>query len=168
MAKYLARVSGRIKEVLGIATSAGAGDAGKIPQLDGTGRLDASLMPVGIGADTAVMVASEALAAGDVVNVWNNAGTRNVRKADGTAEGKEAHGFVSSAFSASASATVFFEGRITGLTGLTIGGRYYLSTTPGAATATPLAATGNVDQFLGNAVSATEINFEPDDGVTIA
>ena len=43
-------------------TSAGAGDSGKIPALDGSGRLDNSFLPVGIGADTAQILASETLA----------------------------------------------------------------------------------------------------------
>jgi hypothetical protein len=52
MAKYIANVTGQLTEIAGISTSAGAGDAGKIPQLDGTGRLDATLMPVGLGAES--------------------------------------------------------------------------------------------------------------------
>ena len=51
MAEYIANVSGTLTEVSGLASSAGAGDAGKIPQLDAAGRIDASMMPVGIGAD---------------------------------------------------------------------------------------------------------------------
>jgi hypothetical protein len=167
MANYLARLSGRLKEVAGLVVSAGAGDAGKIPQLDGTGRLDASLMPVGIGADTRSVIASEALSAGNLVNVWDNAGTLNARKADATTEGKEADGFVIAAFASSASAVVYFEGRITGLTGLTVGARYYMSDTAGAVTETPVSGSGKVHQYIGKALTATEINFEPDDGVTL-
>lgn len=58
--------------------SAGAADSGKLPQLDATGRVDSSVLPVGIGADTAAIVASEILAAGDLINVWNNVGVANV------------------------------------------------------------------------------------------
>ena len=34
-----------------IDTSAGAGDAGKVPSLDGSGKLDLSFMPSGVGGD---------------------------------------------------------------------------------------------------------------------
>ena len=104
MAKYISQVAGVLTEVAGLATSAGAGDAGKIPQLDGSGKLDPSLMPTGIGADTASIQASEALSAGDLVNVWNSGGAR-VRKADASTSGKEAHGFVLATVASGANAS---------------------------------------------------------------
>ena len=69
-------------EVEGTVVSAGAGNAGDIPALDATGKLDMSVMPNGIGADTAIIEASESLTAGDFVNIYNNTGTAIVRKAD--------------------------------------------------------------------------------------
>src|SRR5687768_2963313 len=53
----------------GTTTSAGAGDADKLVALDASGRIDSTMMPVGIGADTASITTSEALAAGDLVNI---------------------------------------------------------------------------------------------------
>lgn len=147
-------------------SSAGAGDAGKLPALDGTGRLDNSFMPAGIGADTKILVASEALAAGDFVNVWNSTGAK-ARKADATTSGKEAHGFVLSAVSNGANATVYFEGPNTAVTGQTPG-PVFLSTTAGLATATAPAGSGNVVQRLGVAVAATEINFEGGQPIVLA
>lgn len=132
------------------------------------GTIDTSVLPPGIGTDTASVVASEALAAGDFVNIWDNAGTANVRKADATTAGKEAIGFVLEAVLSTASATVYFEGRNTQLTGLTPGARQYLSTTPGGRTETAPATAGNVVQHLGAAYSATALNFEPSDSITIA
>lgn len=190
--RFLANITGRIKMIAAIATSAGAGDADKIPSTNGsgvldptilnaattgankvvltlgTGLLDPSIMPVGIGADTASVVASETLAAGDLINIWDNAGTPNARKADATAEGKEAHGFVLSGFASAATALVYFEGRITGLTGRTAGTRYYLSTTPGTITATAPSTAGNVVQHIGDGVSSTTINFEAEETITVA
>ncbi len=169
MAKYLAMVGGRIKEVFGISASAGAGDAGKIVQLDGAGRLDNSVMPTGIGADTKIIVTSEAIAASNIVNVFNNAGTATARKADATATGKECIGFVLAGVASGANATVYFEGTINGLTGLTPGARYYVSaSTPGVLTATPPTTAGNVVQYVGTAISATELSFEPDDAIELA
>jgi hypothetical protein len=159
MAKYLSNNAGTITEVSGLVISAGAGDAGKIPQLDSNGRLDNSVMPSGIGADTALIAASENLAAGDFVNIHNSTGAK-ARKADATTSGKEAHGFVLAAVTSGQNATVFFEGRNNQVSGQTPG-NVFLSTSPGLATATAPSSSGNVVQRLGVAVSATEINFEP-------
>lgn len=191
--RFLANIAGRIKMIATIASSAGAGDAEKIPSTNASGVLDPSLlnaattgnskvvltksdgtldlsiMPTGIGPDTATITASEGLAAGDLVNVWNDSGTEKVRKADATAEGKEAHGFVLSAFAGAAAALVYFEGKITGLSSLTPGARYYLSaSSPGVLTATPPSSAGNVVQYVGTAVSATVLSFEPNDAITVA
>lgn len=72
-------------EVEGVTASTGAADAGKIAALGPDGRFDDSLLPAGIGADTKIYPASEVLAAGDYVNIWDDAGTAKVRKADASA-----------------------------------------------------------------------------------
>lgn len=148
------------------ATSAGAADAGKVVALDGAGRLDSSMMPVGIGADTQTITASEALAAGDLVNIWNSSGAK-VRKADATVAGKEAHGFVLASVSNGNPATVYFEGTNTAVTGLTPGVQF-LSTTAGLSTGTAPSATGNVVQRVGFATSATTMNFQSQPPVVLA
>lgn len=165
--KFLALVSGRIREVFATVSSAGAVDDGKIVALGTDGRLDSSVLPVGVGVETKTITASENLSAGNLVNIWNSAGAFRVRKADATAIGKEAHGFVLASVSSGASAQVYLEGTITGLTGL-LPGRYYLATSPGEVTDTPPSASGNVVQYVGNAVSGTEITFEATDGVVLA
>lgn len=167
--KYIALVNGRLQEQQATVTSSGAADDGKIVALDSSGRLDASVLPVGIGADTATIQASEALAAGDFVNIHNVSGSPRVRKADASTAGKEAHGFVLTAASAGANATVYFEGQNTQVTGKTPGARQYLSaTTPGATTETPPSGSGSVVQYLGVAVSGTSISTEIEDGVILA
>lgn len=165
--KFLALVSGRIREVIATVTSSGAADDGKIVALDNTGRLDNSVMPVGIGTETKNIQASENLAAGDLVNIWDSAGEFRARKADATTVGKEAHGFVLTNITSGNTANVFLEGTITGLSGLTPG-RKYLSTTPGQSTSTAPSTSGNVVQGVGVAVSATELTFEPTEGVVLA
>lgn len=182
--KVITNNAGQLQEVASISTSAGAADAGKIiatnasGQIDvsflnttvssspnklvmtgADGRLDISVLPVGVGADTAVIPASEALAAGDLVNIWSNSGTANVRKADASTAGKEAHGFVLAAVASGQPATVYFEGTNTQMTGLTPG-RQYLSTTPGKTSATAPTGAGQVVQVVGFAVSATAMNFQ--------
>ncbi len=158
---FLARVAGRTKQILATVVSAGAADAGKIPGLGSDGRLDMSVMPSGIGANTTQAVASEALGAGKFVNYWDNAGVFSVRLADNN-NGRQADGYVSAAVTASEAATVFpLDGTNAGLTGLTVGARYWLGTA-GSATATPLDETdvanaNKVSQHLGIAKSATEL-----------
>jgi hypothetical protein len=157
--KYIYNNAGTLTEKAAIQTSAGAGDAGKIPALDASGLIALDMMPVGIGADTASITASEALAAGDLVNIWASTGPK-ARKADASVAGKEAHGFVLAAVSSSATATVYFEGNDNQVTGLTAGTVQYLSTTPGAATETPPSGAGNVVQRVGFATATTALNFQ--------
>ena len=147
-------------------SSAGAGDAAKIVQLDAAGRIDSTMMPVGIGADTASITTSEAVAAGDFINIWNSSGAK-ARKADATVSGKEAHGFVLVGAASGAAATVYFEGQNTAVTGQTPG-PVFLSTTAGTAAAAAPSGSGNVVQRLGFAISATTIVFEANDPIVLA
>ena len=167
ISKFLSLVNGRIREVIATVTSVGATDEGKIVALDANGRLDNSVMPVGIGDETKSIQASESLSAGDVVNIWSSGGDFRVRKADATAAGKEANGFVLSSVASGNNANVYLEGTITGLSGITPG-RYYLSTTPGQITNVPPSGSGNVVQHVGSALGGSEITFEPSDGVILA
>jgi hypothetical protein len=157
--KFLKNISGNVTEHEALVTSAGAGDAGKIPALDAAGKLSDTMLPTGIAADTATIVASESLSAGSLVNIWDDAGTPKVRLADATSLGKEAHGFVKDNFSLGANAVVYFEGSNTGLSGLTPG-KQFLSTTPGQSTVTAPSGSGNVVQVVGFAYSATALNFQ--------
>lgn len=170
MGKYLSLVAGKIREITALVTSTGAADAGKIIQTDSGGRIDSSLMPVGFGDDAKIMTASEILAAGDFVNVFDDSGTVKVRKADASAAdaGKLAHGFVLDGAAAEATVKVYFEGINNGVTGLTAGAMQYLSATPGAATATAPSAAAYTVQEVGPALSATEISFEPSKAVILA
>lgn len=165
--KYIRNEAGTLTETEALVISAGAGSAGKIVALDNTGRLDESVLPVGIGADTALIEASENLAAGDFVNVWNDAGDPKVRKADATMAGKEAHGFVIASVTSGDDATVYFEGSNTQISGA-VAGNVYLSTTPGGFVQTAPSGSGNVVQRLGVAVSATVISTEIQQPIVLA
>ncbi|OWQ68452.1 hypothetical protein [Stenotrophomonas maltophilia] len=153
-------------EVEGVTASAGAADAGKIAALGPDGRFDDSLLPAGIGADTKIYPASEVLAAGDYVNIWDDAGTAKVRKADASAAnaGKRAHGFVRAGVGAIGSdATVYFEGPNSSLSGLIPGATYVLShTSPGGVVplASGTATAGHILQIVGVATAVGEINAE--------
>lgn len=146
-------------------TSAGAGDSGKVVALDAAGKIDTTMMPAGIGADTQSLTTSEAIASGDLVNIWNSTGAK-VRKADATIAGKEAHGFVLVGAGSGAQVTVYFEGNNTSVTGLTPGPQY-LSTTAGLADIAAPSGTGNVVQRVGFATSATSMNFQSGVPITL-
>lgn len=157
--KFIRLVAGVMTEIFGVQSSAGAVNAGDIVALDDTGHIHGSMMPVGIGADTASVAASENIAAGDYVNIWSDGGDFKVRKADATVDGKNANGFVLSAVSSGNLATVYFEGTNTQVSSMTPGA-VYLQTTAGAGGATVPSANGNVVQRIGVATSATTVNFE--------
>lgn len=165
---YLNTVLGRRVQKRATLASAGTADAGKIPRLGSDGKLHASVMAAGTGQDVKPILASENLSIG-LVNFYNNAGVTNVRKADASAPGKEANGYVLSAWTSGQTADVFMEGTLSGLSGMTPGARQYLSaTTPGARTETAPTGAGQVVQFVGHALSATELSFEPEDGDILA
>lgn len=166
--KYLFNNGGVSTEKAASTASTGAADAGKLIALDSTGLIDNSMLPVGVGPDTASIVASENLAAGDLVNIWDNVGTANVRKADGSTAGKEAQGFVLAAVTTSAAATVYFAGANTQMSGLTPGRQFLSVTTPGKTQATAPTGAGKVSQIVGFAVSATEMNYQPRDLIVLA
>lgn len=164
MAKPLQIVNGLATEVPAVNVSAGAGDAGKIPELNASGRLDETMMPPGIGADTKVFPATETMTAGDFVNIYDDGGTASVKLADAS-EGPSgmAHGFVRDNVTSGNPATVYFEGPNDQLSGLTPGVSYVLShTTPGGVVALSAASTTatHILQQLGAAVAADEINVE--------
>ena len=166
--KFLRQVLGVITEFAGIQISAGAANAGDIPALDDTGRFDMSMMPVGIGAENDIIVASENISGGEFVNIFNSAGTLKVRKADATTAGKECDGFILAPVSTGANATVYrLSQSNTALAGMTIGARQYLSTTAGGRTETPPATAGNIIQQLGIAKSASEMIFAPSQPITL-
>lgn len=148
-----------------VQTSAGAASAGKRVELNGAGQIDETMLPNGVAPDLAVLVASEALSANNLVNIWNDAGVAKMRKAD-AASNKPAHGFVRAAVASAASGTCYFEGRISGLTGVTPGVNFLGNS--GAITPTPPTASGACLQQIGLGVSTTEVNFEPDNAILLA
>ncbi len=167
MVKFLKQSNGTLTEEAA-ATDGGAGNAGKIPELDGNGRLKQLMMPNGIGPDTSAITASEALAAGDFGNIWNDGGTAKVRKADGGTPGKEAHCFVLEAVAQDAPAMVYFEGSNDQLAGLTPGPVFLSAVNPGQAVSAAPNAAGQIVQRLGIATSATEVNFERSQPIVLA
>ena len=163
---FLARIAGRTKQLFGLQVSTGAADAGKIVATNDDGVIDETLLPAGVGANIATAVASEALSAGNFVELYDNAGVLNVRKADNS-NNRAAHGYVKAAVSSSATATVYRLNTVNGnLSGLTAGDDYWLGTAGGVINTPldPTTDTGKTDQYLGIAKSATElitVEYEP-------
>lgn len=168
--RYLTKESGVTVLKEAKATSSGAPDAGELAALGSDGKFHISLMPTGIGAQTKVLPASESLSAGNMVNIWDDSGTLKVRKADASSAAKSAHGFIIESYTTSANATVYLDGTLTGLSGLAVNSKYFLSNeTPGAFTTTPPDDTdvNSIMQIVGYAVSATELSFKPLEPVLI-
>jgi hypothetical protein len=147
--------TGATSEYAGKATSAGAGDAGEFPILDGSGKLDITLMPNGVGADSITATAGEALTAGDFVYINGSGG---VMKADATTYAKRAMGYVLTSVANAGTATVYFDESNTSLSSLTPGTKYFLSATAGQATVTAPTTAGQFVQALGVATSAASLH----------
>jgi len=167
---FMRLVAGKLQAIQAVVTSAGAANDGDIIALDSTGKIDATVLPVGVGPDVASIIVEDAsgLAAGDYVNIFDNLGTPKVRLADNS-NGRDAHGFVKAAYADAATAIVYFEGPNTDLSGLTAGNRVFLGTAGGVITTPliPITDTGKISQFLGVAISSTEVNTDIDDCISL-
>lgn len=113
--------------------------------------------------------ASENLTAGDGVNIFDDTGTTKVRKWDATAAGKEADGFVKEAVTSGQLATVFFSGAINDqASGLTGGDKLFMDTTAGGVTPNVPTGSGNIQQEVAKALSASSYIFVPKTAVEVA
>lgn len=157
--RYIALNGGVQTEVVP-ATVGGAGNAGQIVALNSGGTIDTTMLPAGVGADAVSCVTSAAISAGQMVSLYDNAGTLTARPADCTAVGSEANAFATAAVASSATGVFTMSGIVTGLSSLNPGTTYFLSTV-GAVTTTPPATAGNVVQTVGKALSATSLQFNP-------
>lgn len=167
MAKFLAWVTGRVAEVQPVTTSAGAGDATKMAQLDANGKWDSSLMPSGITPDQKTANANGTITAKDLVYMEAAGTIARATAASGTPQ--QCMGWATTSVTTGNPVTMQLEGIVSGLTGLTAGSRYFLSdVTPGGLLISPgPVGSGKLAQYIGTALSTTELNFEPDDGVLL-
>lgn len=159
---FVDNVTGLVKDYNPVQSSAGAGDANKVPALGTDGKLDTTMMPTGIGADTRIVPTSENLSAGDLVNLYSATGVLTARKADASGGvAKKCDGYVIAATTSPANATIYFDGTISGMSGLTLGTNYFLSgSLAGGVTSTPPTTATHILQSVGKALSATELTFE--------
>ncbi|NBA78210.1 hypothetical protein GOQ04_21810 [Emticicia sp. ODNR4P] len=180
-------VTGRQKVVKSVTVSTGAGDAskiveldgagkidksalpttvaggtaaqsGKVPELNGAGKIDLSLLPDNVGPESMIVVAGEALSANNIVAIDS---TGKAVKAVSTNIAKMAVGYVKTAVANGANAEVFFGNINAGYAGLTPGQPVYLSQNAGDPKSTvPVAGTDTFAQIVGTAVSNSAILFE--------
>lgn len=165
--KYIQLGSTGLEEKVATNSSSGVGNAGDIVALDDTGKLPLNMLPTGIGPATKSMVASEALTAPCLVNIWSDSGAFKIRYAD-AATNKPADGFLLASVASGASGNVYFEGEVSGMTGLTPVD-YWLSTTvPGGVQTTIPTTAGHIAQRIGKGLSATSLDFEAGQPITRA
>ena len=154
--KYNAYVNGKFKQITA-AVVGGGGSIDMIPALNGAGQFDATMLP---SAPTTTALASELIAAGSLVNIWNDTGVSKVRNADntGAASSKSADGFAPTQILSGAVGTVVLSDGIVGGLALTEGNDYYLGVA-GAVIDNPPTATGECSQAVGKALTATTLAF---------
>ena len=105
------------------------------------------------------VVFSENVSYGQMVNLYNNAGTLTARLASAASAGKQAHAWCSTVAGVTAGnyAEVMLGGLCTAISGLTPGQSYYLGNTAGAIAPT----TGTVNQIVGFALTSVNLYFKP-------
>jgi|GEM_PF-1964290 len=112
-----------------------------------------------VASETKNIVAGESLLAGNFVNIYLDGSTLKIKKADSVL-GLEADGFVLNNCDLGRSTPVYFIGKInSALTGLTLGGIYYLSTSGTIIGTAP--TDGSTVQRVGGALSSSELLFHP-------
>lgn len=104
-------------------------------------------------------IANVAITAGQYINLFNVAGVLQARLATGAAIGTQADGYCNADVAIGAVGEfIMSRGNNNHRTGLVVGQRYWLNVaTPGSIRTTAPIAAGNVEQYLGIAVSTTEL-----------
>jgi hypothetical protein len=164
--KFLRYLAGKPAEAAALQTSGGVGDADKIVATGADGRLDASLMPTSVTVQTKVVAASEDLAAGDLVNFWNDTGTVKARLADASTS-RAAHGYVKAGALTGANATVYLEGVNDQVSGL-VAGDVWLGESGAVTQTAPASGSGGISQLVGTALAAAEMDFEKEQPIGLA
>jgi len=106
--------------------------------------------------------ATETIVYGRMVNLFLSGGALKIRNANATDNTKPCHGFNNTAAGLVLNdygEVILMQGLLTGVSGLTVGTRYFLSTTDGLLTSAAPVAAGNIEQALGIAVDTTALLF---------
>jgi hypothetical protein len=154
----------------GTVVSTGPQSDGDFVSLDTDGRLNPSVMPVGMMSAVVFARAIENLHSGDFVNLYDSGDEKIVRMARANFEAP-ASGFVLQACAAGELAEIWCENRNTQMVNVSKGARYYLSVThPGKAVVEDAQSVsgGLISQYIGVGVSDTHVDIEIDDHILIA
>ena len=128
----------------------GSSNANKIAALDSAGKIANTMLPDGIGQDTIVVQASEALSAGQFVNIWKSGSDTRVRRASATSAITRADGFIKEDVASGSDATIFISGINTDVGGsINEGDKVFLGTNPGEGRSIPPTSANNIAQYLG-------------------
>jgi len=100
---------------------------------------------------------------GSAINLYNNGGVLSARKANATNNTKPCHAVsnVLGGVPSGSHGEVILGGLTAGISGLTMGSRYFLSTTDGIVTNAEPVAAGNIGQVVGFAFSSSLFYFWP-------
>lgn len=109
-----------------------------------------------------VLLASETIAAGAIISMWDNSGVANWRNADVTDDSKPADAFALVPGSSGAPLTGYLAGQVNNaVSGLTPGGLCFLAATGGITQTRPVSGWL---QIIGKAADATHMVFQPGQG----
>ena len=165
--KYLQLGTTGIEEKAATDSSAGAGNSGDLIALDAAGKIALNMLPTGIGPSSKSLQASENMTAPCLVNIWDDAGAFKIRYAD-AATNKPANGFLLASVTSGANGDVYFEGEITGMTGITPVTYWLSATVPGGVQTAIPTTTGHIAQQIGKGLSSTSLDFEAAQPITRA
>lgn len=124
----------------------------KLEKWEGAGSSGGSL--------SVLVIASEDLTAGNLIDIWNDGGTAKARKASASLV-YEAVGFVTRDVTSGDNARVYLGGLNNFISGATPGETLYISTTAGGVVSPAPNGSGQLVQEVGVAVSATSMVFQP-------
>lgn len=165
--KYLQLGTAGLEEKAATDSSAGAGNSGDLVALDAAGKIALNMLPTGIGPSSKSLQASENMTAPCLVNIWDDAGSFKIRYAD-AATNKPANGFLLASVTSGANGDVYFEGEITGMSGITPVNYWLSATVPGGVQTTIPTTTGHIAQYIGKGLSSTSLDFEAAQPITRA
>jgi len=114
----------------------------------------------------------ETISGGEWVNLFYDTGRLKCRKATANSSGPyKADGYIKTAHTYVATpieVDIYLNGKNDQFSGLTVGAKYYLSTTAGTMSTSAPTVTGEMYQLLGKSISTTELLFEKNQTITLA
>lgn len=143
--------------------------SGQLAFVDGSGGLSAAaLIAALLGVLSQSAIASEAITAGDFVNLYNNGGVFSMRRAIANDQTKFAHGFSAAAVAPGATGAACLFGLNThAIPGANASEVWLSDVTPGGYLTAPPANAGSLIQPLGAAVAGSGIFFTPRERVLL-